>query len=227
MCGREDEEEEEERRRRAPAGGRGGGGGGGKGAHARAAALRTSRLRGREPSTGGGRQWRRGGEEEEEEDVEKEARGGRRRRPGQVRAQWRRHDGRHAGHEARHLSSTHAVFLPATAPAAAREADVASAAACGGKVDQDLDPGLRRLTKAILKAIEDRHRHEEEVAAAAACMGHSPSWLAALEIITLPSFVVPLAVITTVAVALSQDWLKLEPVDLGEIVKDLYGRRRD
>ncbi|KAL6846381.1 hypothetical protein ACP4OV_023829 [Aristida adscensionis] len=122
------------------------------------------------------------------------------------------------------------VFVLATAPAAASEAEVAPATAgsghCegGGLVDQDPDPSLRRLIEAILKAIEDRRCQEEEAAAAVA--GCLPSWLAALEIITRPSLILPLAVITTVAVDLSQGWLKLEPVNLGEIVKDIYGRRR-
>ncbi|KAL6841139.1 hypothetical protein ACP4OV_029108 [Aristida adscensionis] len=83
------------------------------------------------------------------------------------------------------------------------------------------------MTKTILKAIEDHRHQEEEAAASAALAARPPSWLAALEIVTRPSLVVPLAVLTTVAVALSQGWLKLEPVDLGEIVKDLYGRRRE
>ncbi|KAL6839851.1 hypothetical protein ACP4OV_029661 [Aristida adscensionis] len=91
----------------------------------------------------------------------------------------------------------------------------------------DPDPGLRRMTKAILKAIEDRCRQEEEAAASAARAARPPCWLAVLEIVTRPSLVMPLAMLTTVAVALSQGWLKLEPVDLGEIVKDLYGRRRE
>ncbi|KAL6907935.1 hypothetical protein ACP4OV_002105 [Aristida adscensionis] len=95
-----------------------------------------------------------------------------------------------------------------------------------GLVYQDQDPGLRRMTEAILKAIEDRRRKEEEAAASAALTARPPSWLAALEIVMRPSLVVPLAVLTTVAVARSQGWLKLELVDLGEIIKDLYGRRR-
>ncbi|KAL6871506.1 hypothetical protein ACP4OV_014335 [Aristida adscensionis] len=121
-----------------------------------------------------------------------------------------------------------AMFVPA---AAAMEAEVAPAAAGGGHyeagslVHQDQDPGLRRMTEAILKAIEDRRRQEEEAAASAALAARPPNWLAALEIVTRPSLVVPLAVLTTVTMALSQDWLKLEPVDLGEIIKDLYGRR--
>ncbi|KAL6843455.1 hypothetical protein ACP4OV_026777 [Aristida adscensionis] len=94
-----------------------------------------------------------------------------------------------------------------------------------GLVDQDPDPSLHRLTEAILKAIEDRRCQEEEAAAAVTVC--SPSSLAALEIITRPSLVLPLAVITTMAVALSHGWLKLELVDLGEIVKDLYGGRRE
>ncbi|KAL6848743.1 hypothetical protein ACP4OV_021326 [Aristida adscensionis] len=125
-----------------------------------------------------------------------------------------------------------AVFVPAVA-AAAREAEVAPAAAggghyeAGGLVHQDQDPGLRRMTEAIVKAIEDRRHQEEEAAASAALASRPPSWLAALEIVTRPSLVVPLAVLTTIAVALSQGWLKLEPVDLGEIIKDLYGCRRE
>ncbi|KAL6841681.1 hypothetical protein ACP4OV_028510 [Aristida adscensionis] len=126
-----------------------------------------------------------------------------------------------------------AVFVPAAAAAAAaaREAEVALAAVCGGHYDagglvhQDQDPGLRRMTEAILKAIEDRRRQEEEAAASAALTARPP--LAALEIVTRPSLVVPLAVLTTVAVALSKGLLKVEPVDLGEIIKDLYGRRRE
>ncbi|KAL6893528.1 hypothetical protein ACP4OV_007626 [Aristida adscensionis] len=127
-----------------------------------------------------------------------------------------------------------AVFVPAAAPAAAREAEVALAAAGGGHYEggslvyrYDPDPGLRRMTEAILKATEDRHRQkEEEAAAPAGRAARSLIWLDVLEIVTRLSLVVPLAVLTTVAVALSQGWLKLEPVDLGEIVKDLYGRRR-
>ncbi|KAL6848919.1 hypothetical protein ACP4OV_021502 [Aristida adscensionis] len=131
------------------------------------------------------------------------------------------------------------VFVP-TAAVATREAELAPAAAGGvhyeaggghneadGLVHQDQDPGLRKMTEAILKATEDRRRQEEEAAASAALAARPPSWLAALEIVTRPSLVVPLAVLTTVAVALSQGWLKLESVDLGEIVKDLYGRRRE
>ncbi|KAL6909800.1 hypothetical protein ACP4OV_001459 [Aristida adscensionis] len=127
-----------------------------------------------------------------------------------------------------------AVFVPAAAAAAttaAREAEVAPAAAggghyeAGGMVHQDQDPGLRRMTEAILKAIEDRRHQEEEAAAYAALAARPPSWLAALEIVTRPSLIVQLAVLTTVAVALSQGWLKLEPVDLGWINMDLYGRR--
>ncbi|KAL6845345.1 hypothetical protein ACP4OV_024840 [Aristida adscensionis] len=127
-----------------------------------------------------------------------------------------------------------AVFVLAAAVAAAREAEVAPTAAGGGHyeagawlVSSDQDPGLRRMTEAILKAIEDRRREEEDAAASAALAARPPSWLAALEILTCPSLVVPHAVLTTVAVALSQGWLKLEPVDLGEIIKDLYGCRRE
>ncbi|KAL6851547.1 hypothetical protein ACP4OV_020480 [Aristida adscensionis] len=125
-----------------------------------------------------------------------------------------------------------AVFVPARA-AAAREAEVALAATggghyeAGGLVHQDQDPGLRRMTETILKAIEDRRRQEEEAAASAALAARPPSLLAALEIVMRPSLVVPLTVLSTVAVALSQCWLKLEPVDLGEVVKDLYGRRQE
>ncbi|KAL6875637.1 hypothetical protein ACP4OV_013150 [Aristida adscensionis] len=125
-----------------------------------------------------------------------------------------------------------AVFVPA-AVVAAREAEVAPAAAgggyyeAGGLVHQDQDPGLRRMTETILKAIEDRRRQEEEATAFAALAARPSSWLAALEIVTRPSLAVPLAVLTTVVVALSQGWLNLEPDDLGEIIKDLYGRRRE
>ncbi|KAL6842876.1 hypothetical protein ACP4OV_027189 [Aristida adscensionis] len=83
------------------------------------------------------------------------------------------------------------------------------------------------MTETILKAIEVRRRQEEKAAASAALASRPLSWLAALEIVTCPSLVVPLAVQTTVVVALSQGWLKLELVDLGEIIKDLYGRRRE
>ncbi|KAL6880567.1 hypothetical protein ACP4OV_012132 [Aristida adscensionis] len=125
-------------------------------------------------------------------------------------------DARHAAGR-RHI----AMFVPATVPAAVREAEVAAVVACGGHCE---DGGsVDQLTKAILKAIEDHRRQEEEAAAVAA--GHLPSWLAALEIITCPSLVLPLTVITTMAMALSQGWLKLESVDLGEIIKDLYGHR--
>ncbi|KAL6909630.1 hypothetical protein ACP4OV_001289 [Aristida adscensionis] len=123
-----------------------------------------------------------------------------------------------------------AVFV--LAAVTAREAEVAPTAAgsghyeAGGLVHQDQDPGLRRMAETILNAIEDRHRREE-AAASAALAARPPTWLAALEIVMRPSLVVPLVVLTTVAVALSQGCLKLEPVDLGEIVKDLYGRRRE
>ncbi|KAL6865031.1 hypothetical protein ACP4OV_016182 [Aristida adscensionis] len=125
-----------------------------------------------------------------------------------------------------------AMFVPAAA-AAAREAEVAPAAAggghyeAGGLVHQDQDPGLRRMTETILKAIEDRLHQEEEATASSALAARPPNWLAALEFVRCPSLVVPLAVLTTVAVALSQGWLKLELVDLREIIKDLYGRRRE
>ncbi|KAL6875712.1 hypothetical protein ACP4OV_013225 [Aristida adscensionis] len=114
-----------------------------------------------------------------------------------------------------------------------REAEVAPAAACGGHceggglVNQDPDSGLRKVTEAIPKAIEDRRCQDEEALASAALAARPPSWLAALEIVTCPTLVVPLAVLGNVAVALSQGWLKLEPADLGEIVKDLYGHRRE
>ncbi|KAL6880571.1 hypothetical protein ACP4OV_012136 [Aristida adscensionis] len=113
------------------------------------------------------------------------------------------------------------MFVPATVPAAVREAEVVAAAACGGHCEGGCS--VDQLMKAILKAIEDHCRQEE--AAAAVTAGHLPSWLAALEIIMCPSLVLPLTVITTMALALSQGWLKLESVDLGEIIKDLYSHR--
>ncbi|KAL6899195.1 hypothetical protein ACP4OV_005853 [Aristida adscensionis] len=122
------------------------------------------------------------------------------------------------------------AFVPAAAPTTVREAEVAPAAAGGGHYEggglvHQVNPYLPRMTEAILKAIEDRRRQKAEAAASAARAARPLSCLSALEIVTCPSLVVPLAVLTTVAGALSQGWLKLEPVDLGEIVKDLYGRR--
>ncbi|KAL6840667.1 hypothetical protein ACP4OV_029531 [Aristida adscensionis] len=229
--GREEEEEEEEEERATSTGGsRGGAAGTARAGERVQAAARRWRARGVRGTVDIRRRAAvatRG----EEEDVE-ETGGGWRQRPGRGGTRRWRRDGRHTGHEARRQRSpTDRRVRPCGGGGG--EAEGAPEAAgdghyeAGGLVHQDQDPGLRRMTETILKAIEDRRRQEEEATASAALAARPPSWLAALEIVTRPSLVVPLAVLTMVAVALSQGWLKLEPVDLGEIVKDLYSRRRE
>ncbi|KAL6909778.1 hypothetical protein ACP4OV_001437 [Aristida adscensionis] len=160
----------------------------------------------------------------EEEVVEEEVGGGRRQRPGRGRTRRWRRDERRVGREAqrRRSSTDRRVRLGG------------GGGGGGGSGDSGRRPLRGRwlgssgqMMEAILKAIEDRRRQEEKAAASAALAACPPSWLAALQIATRPNLVVPLAVLTTVAVALSQGWLKLEPVDLGEIIKDLYGRCRE
>ncbi|KAL6863722.1 hypothetical protein ACP4OV_016625 [Aristida adscensionis] len=149
--------------------------------------------------------------------------GGRRRsaaQPGRGRARRWRHDLQRGGREVRlRRSSTDCRVRPVGGGGGGGEGGGGGSSGSGRRPLRG-----RRLGSSGPKS---RPAQDDGGRGLRGARGPSADWLAALEIVTRPSLVVPLAMLSTIVVALSHGWLKLEPVDLGEIIKDLYGHHRE